>query len=146
MRELLEDLRKLNEAEEITLQDIITIFENSLTLDTAAEEIKDLLDEGEEVKISYDTLEGYPVIKVSSEPFIDIMTYEDFKDFMLDIAVEYKNKLVNDWIEPYFDVDEYYKDCLENSDLRNFILEQERGISKCEYSTLNGKDYVIIKE
>lgn len=146
MRELLEDLRKLDETEELSLEDVYTIFENSLTFDDVPEGIKDLIEQGEEVTVGQSRLDGYPVTTISTEPFVNIMDYETFKDYMLDIAVEYKNQLINDWIEPYFDVDGYYKDCLEDIDLRNFILEQARDISKCEYSNLNGKDYVIIKE
>lgn len=141
IKDLNEKLSMYEDAE-LSLEDCKGIFAASVNYDTIAEEMDDW---EEPITVEKDKIGDYTTTKISIEPFIHILDGEDFKDYMLDIAASFKSSIIDDYIEPYFNVDQFYHDCRNDYDLREYLLVRN-DIEQHELVDYNGKEYAIIKE
>lgn len=145
MKNLLTQLRKLNE--EISGIDVETFKQACLNTSTfyyEGEDLQEMLKDGEEVSIDEVMLETGEMVYSPDYDNIYICDQETFSEIIDNCAREYRFKHINDFLEPFFDDNSYYKSCRTDKGLMKLILEYD-DIREWESTTVNNNSYVIFK-
>ena len=145
MRNLLKRLRKLNEEmHSINLE----IFRDAcLATDKFfydGEELSQMLIDEEPVHIEEYELETGEIVFSLDYANIYICDIDTFNDIVDNCAREYKFKYINDFLEPFFNDNAYYKACHSDKELTKLVLEYDE-ISEWELAKVNNIEYVIFK-
>jgi hypothetical protein len=145
MRNLLNKLRKLNE--EMNAINLETFRDACLSTSKFfydGEDLAQMLEDGEQVAIQeYIVDTGEVVFSVDYEN-IYICDADTFNEIIDSCAREYRFKYINDFLEPFFDDNAYYKACRSDKLLTKLILEYD-DIKEWESAKVNNIEYVIFK-
>lgn len=145
MRNLLNKLRKLNE--EMNAINLETFRDACLSTSKFfydGEDLAQMLEDGEQVSIQeYEVETGEVVFSLDYEN-IYICDVDTFNEIIDSCAREYRFKYINDFLEPFFDDNAYYKACHTDRLLNKLILDYN-DIKEWESAKVNNIEYVIFK-
>lgn len=145
MRNLLKKLRKLNE--EMSSINLETFRDACLSTSAFfydGEDLAQMMQDGEEVSIVEATVDTGELVFSLDYDSIFICDADTFNEIVDSCASEYKFKHINDFLEPFFDDNAFYKACKTDKGLMQIILEYD-DIKEWELTRVNEKEYVIFK-
>lgn len=122
MKELLEKLRNLYETQILTKEEISNILNSSYNFSDRLEEFNDLIST-DDLQITSYTMETGQKVTYLRGMGLYICTKEEFQNMVNDCAVEYVSERINDWLEPFFDMEAYYESCRKDKELIKLVLK-----------------------
>ena len=144
MKELLPKLKNLCEnVLELNNDDVYNILNASTEFYEEAEDFKEFLTSND-VKLQDYTLDTKQKVLNLYGMNLMICTAAQFEEIIDDCSLEYKISQVNDWMEPFFDEDAYYRACHDDKALAKLVLEYD-DISEWDEVKYNDEYYIIFR-
>ena len=144
MKQLLSKLRQLTEqVNTITIDTIKDACLASYKFSSLGEDLQEMLAEGDEIRVVDYSMETGEVVQTLDFENIYICTKEAFEEIIDSSAQQYKFKMINDFLEPFFNDTEYYKSSKTDKTLTKFLLQEIQDVAEWEEVSVNGNEYVL---